>query len=335
MSGAGPGTAAIVTTLRNAGAVLDTFVAYHRAIGFAHFFLFFDDPFDPDLMRARDMTGVTAIAGDGELKEIWRGLSGYQQFGDSTRTEVMSRQLLNAEYAMRLARERGHDWLLHIDSDELFYSPGETAAEHFARLTATPAETSVYLNYEAIPEREEIADYFREVDLFKLPYEPVCTQLAAALARAQRTVPQLDPFFHFYANGKSAVRLKADGLNPASVHRFARADAVAVAVQSTRQFILHYACCGFETFWTKYVTLGPFADKWWGIHDIAAAIGPFHLQARDVVARGREAARAFYRERIAISGAGIAEELIRLGLATRLAGPRRIAGRWASARPPR
>jgi len=66
--------------------------------------------------------------------------------------------------------------------------------------------------------------------------------------------------------------------------------------------VLHYACCGFDAFWTKYATLGRFADRWWGEHDIASAIGWFHLDARDVVMSGnREDARNFYRERCVLA----------------------------------
>jgi len=318
-------TAAIVTTLRNAGAVLDSFVAYHRAIGFEHLGLFFDDPADPDLPRAQAMPGVTAIPHDAGLRETWRTLPGYRRFGQSVDGEVMSRQLLNVEHAMGLARARGIGWLLNIDADELFFAPNEGVGEHFASLAGTSLETVSYLNYEAVPEREAIDDYFREVDLFKLPFGPVQQHLAAPLARAQQVTPQLKPFFHFYANGKSAVRLTQQPPQPVSVHLFRHEAGATRAATSARQFVLHYACCGFETFWTKYATLGRFADRWWNQYEIAASIGTFHLEARDVVTGGhRDEALAFYRGRVAIADANRAEALIREGLLTRFDQPRRI-----------
>ena len=40
----------------------------------------------------------------------------------------MARQVLNAALpAMELAREKNLAWLLHLDADELFYSPGQSA----------------------------------------------------------------------------------------------------------------------------------------------------------------------------------------------------------------
>ena len=161
--------AAICTTLRNAGPVLDSFVAYHLAIGFERLYLFFDDPSDPDLPRASLHAAVTAIPNDARLREHWRSLPQYPEQSAFIDSEVMARQVLNTEFAMELARPDGFNWLLHIDADELFYSPLQSAAEHFEQVERQQLETVVYLNYEAIPERDEIGDFFREVDLFKVP----------------------------------------------------------------------------------------------------------------------------------------------------------------------
>ena len=319
--------AAIVTTLRNASAVLDSFVAYHRAIGFAHLFLFFDDPDDPDLPRARDMKDVTAIPHDASLREVWRSSSAYRQYGAFVESEVMARQVLNVECAMRLARERGYKWLLSIDADELFFSPTERVSSHFESLTASTFDTINYLNYEAVPVREDIRDFFREVDLFKPPVRLLRVALGPALRQTERSVPQLRPYFHFYANGKSAVRLSDADLEPFGVHQFRRPTGPTLATSSAEQFVLHYACCGFETFWRKYTTLGRFPDKWFGQYDIAPAIGTFHLEARDVVCGGdRATALAFYRERVALADEGVVEQLTNLGLLARLTQPKQILG---------
>ena len=318
--------AAIVTTLKNAGTVLDSFIAYHRAIGFAHLFLFFDDPADPDLSRAAAYPGVTAIPHDAALRERWRALPQYAEQAPFIEREVMARQVLNIALAMELAREHGFDWLLNIDSDELFFSPDQSAADHFDALSKQPAETIVYLNYEAMPEKDAIGDFFREVDLFKVPPELNRRPITADVVRAVKSTPQVNPdFFHFYGTGKSAVRLSASGMEPNGVHSFVRRSGQWQAAESKRHTILHYACCGFDAFWTKYVTLGRFSDQWWEKYDIAASIGRFHLDARDVVARGdRDAARAFYRERVAMMEKERADALIRLGVLARFPQPRLI-----------
>jgi hypothetical protein len=317
---------AIVSTVRNAGAVIDSFIAYHRAIGFVHLFIFFDDPADPDLARIGTMQGVTAIAHDAGLREAWTKLPTYAEQGPFIAREVMARQVLNATLAMELARAQGFDWLLHIDSDELFLSPNESVTEHFEALQLGPADTITYRNYEALPEKSETGDWFREVDLFKVPpelFRGTVTREAMALLRS---VTQLTPnFFHFYGIGKSAVRLASNGMEPKGVHHFWRPDGSAIPAEAAGQFILHYACCGFENFWNKYVTLGRFADRWWGQYDIKAMIGPLHLAARDVVATGdRAAALALYRERVALEDPQVIQALITLGFLMRFPQPKQI-----------
>lgn len=325
---------AIVTTLRNAGRMLDSFIAYHLAVGFSHIFLFFDDPTDPDLPRMRAHPAITAVAHDEALREAWKSLSQYEAQRAFIDCEVMARQVLNAELAMGLARARGFDWLLHIDSDELFYSPHQSVPAHFAALEGQSFDTMNYPNFESVPERVDIGDAFREVDLFKPPAH--LAQFSPAATRLVQATPQLLPnFFHFYASGKSAVRLAAQDMRPMGVHDFIRADGTYPGTRSTRHFILHYACCGFENFWTKYVTLGRFPDTWWNTYDIAASIGPFHLQARDIVATGdRDAARAFYRQRLAIEDGKHVGALMAAGVLQRILEPRRILGA-AAAPPPR
>lgn len=320
------GRAAIVTTLRNAGPVLDSFIAYHLAIGFAHIFLFFDDSNDPDLARVAGRAGVTAIPHDSQLREAWKTLPQYGAQGDFLEREVMARQVLNAAHAMELARARGFDWLLHIDADELFYAPGGSAADHFASLENEPVDTVNYPNYEAVPERETIGDFFREVTLFKVPPELNRVKLSPEGLRLLKSVKQLNPdFFHYYGAGKSAVRLAAPGMGPEGVHDFARAGGDFRPARNMHNFILHYAVCGFDALWTKYATLGRFADAWWNKYDIAAAIGTFHLEARDVVGRGnREAALAFYAERVAITDPVLIEALMAHGFLARFPEPCQI-----------
>ena len=104
------GRAAIVTTLRNAGAVIDSFVAYHLANGFRHMFLFFDDPRDPDLHRLAANPSVTTIAHDAALHQAWSALPQYAEQSRFVEREVMARQWLNAALAMQMARDGARNY---------------------------------------------------------------------------------------------------------------------------------------------------------------------------------------------------------------------------------
>lgn len=365
--------AAIVTTLKNAGPMLDSFITYHLSIGFEHIFLFFDDPDDPSIPVVQIYSNVTVVRHNDELRESWKQTKSYQT-GEHIRRyldeEVTARQVLNVEIAIDLAKKKGIDWLLHIDIDELFHSPSQSVGEHFQSLTDRGIHRVLYVNHEAIPETSEVYDPFKEATLFKKNPLTIDTRLTSGELKALVSrIPQLpERFFLCYRIGKSAARV-ADGLIP-GVHEFRFIDETKWLPQAHRKFnnsrigrslpkkiplimklvdrilasterikaetskdpsILHYPACGFEAFWRKYVTLGSFADTWFGERDVKAEIGSFTLDARDIVIRNdREAAKQFYEERVVISDRAAIDSLIAGGLCCRILEPSRLLAREAA-----
>lgn len=313
---------AIVTTHRAPVSLLDAFTKYHLALGFDNIFLFADDPADPARPAAASDSRVVVVPRDAELRRRWQETHTYQHAGWARaymEREVMARQTLNVAVAVEMARERHIDWLLHIDADELFHCRHATVAEHFSRLSHLGLASVRYLNHEAVPERPDVVDCFREVTLFKhnprllhrpLPeYESVLEAIPACAGG----------YFHFYTNGKSAARVTPD-LRPDGVHQFTALPRATV----THPAILHYACCTFEIFWAKYRALGNFGDKWFGATDIRDAIGSTHLDSRDAVGHGdRNLAAAFYQSRF-VAREQDAALLIDHGLAARVHEPSAI-----------
>lgn len=316
---------AIVATVRDAASVLDSFIAWHLANGFARIYLFFDDPADPCADTLAGHPHVTAIRCDPALRSRWTSLRSWPAYRAHVDTEVMARQILNCELAIGMAAADGLDWLLHIDSDELFLCEGGTAPEHFAALDFRGTRNAVYLNLEALPEQPGIRDYFREVTLFKVNIHRAgrlrFDARQMALLRATHFADETFNF-HLYGNGKSAARVDAE-LTPVTVHEFGRLRPDGSLDRSHEicgdsQVILHYPNCGFAQFLAKYRTLGRFGDKWFGTSDVF----PFHRQARDVVAQGDEAvALAFYRERVLLNPADDVDTLISNGILRRITGP--------------
>nr|QEO74857.1 hypothetical protein [uncultured bacterium] len=337
---------AIVSTLRNAGAVLDSFISYHLSLGFAHLFLFFDDPDDPSVNTARGYPNVTVIRNGEKLRQLWGKTKQYAlrpEFRRFINSQVVVRQMLNVEIANQLALRQGIDWLLHIDLDELFYCPNQTLQEHFQNLTDRNINNVTYLNHEAVVERGDIDDYFREATLFKKnTAAPVPPSLRARQNRVIKSIPQFNPnFFLFYNVGKAAAR-PAENLMHSSVHTFfyltkenahylnsdftsgASSGPQAGSTISADAVILHYPCCGFEHFWNKYVSRGNFEDKWLDRIEIAPFL-PFHIEARNTVMRGdKEAARELYHRRVVINDQAIIDRLIESELACRIHEPSRL-----------
>ena len=122
-------TAAIVSTLKNPGPSLDSFIKYHLEIGFSKLFLFFDDPGDPSIARARKYQDVVIIKNGSRLKRLWKTTNiatTNPYLYEFRKSETSLRQELNVEIAIRLALKKKFDWLLHIDYcvyllDILFY----------------------------------------------------------------------------------------------------------------------------------------------------------------------------------------------------------------------
>ncbi len=280
---------ALVTTLRNAGATLDYFVAYHLSVGFDHLFLFFDDPNDPTVYQYDNHAAVTVIKHDATLRSQWlRTKSAVENYAFADR-EVMARQIMNAEVALQIALDQHIDWLLHIDSDELFYSPHQSVADHFAGLSAQGVQVARYLNHEAVPETSAIHNFFTEVSLFKRnrnTFSP--QQLNWFRSHVKATVP----YFNFYDNGKAAG-IVSRVTRPMGVHEFEVIKQPVCLVDGP--VILHFPCCGFNHFWAKYKTLGQFADKWFNRGEAITAVAPVHSWSRDVVQAGDEThIRDFY-----------------------------------------
>lgn len=284
---------AIVTTLKNAEQLLWSFINYHLAIGFDKIYLFFDDKDDPSIGIAEQYAKVKVIRNDEKLIEKWKSTALFSSMADFLNKEVMSRQVLNAELAIEMALEDDIRWLLHIDIDELFYTEGEDVKAHFHEMDKNNYNQVTYRNHEAVPETFDINNSFQEVSLFKKNR----TLLSAEQYELLRTLPvfnQGKDYFWFYGNGKSAVKV-VPGVLPDGVHYF-KPKFDHLDLKLSDPVILHYAICGFDQFWNKYVDLGFFDSKWFDADDI-----PFrmHLNARDIVNKGSiSEARLFYANEI-------------------------------------
>lgn len=279
--------AAIVVTLTNAHDILQSFVRYHLAIGFKKLYLFFDNPHDPAISLVRGFPEVVAFLNDADLHDQWKSLRTYANHSRFITKEVMSRQVLNAELAARLAFREGIAWLLHIDIDELFYIEGETVNDHFSSLDRQGYTHATYLNYEAVPISLDTRDFFREIKVFR-KHKALLSDEQLEYCSRQEVFNYGKDYFWYYENGKSAVKL-SDETFPDSVHSFSPRENFVVCEEPV---VLHYPICGFTHFWLKYSTLGRFADMWFDNLPITSSM---HLKGRDLVAAGsREQAEEFY-----------------------------------------
>ena len=156
------------------------FIRYHLAIGFERVYLCFDDPKDAAVPYARrferaDGTGAHVVL----LSEaFWREQRRSAAFFTSNvhgdpkadpkaedpksadlvehfeRGDVQARQMASISHVMRVAKEGGIEWLLHVDIDEIWYSPHPAVQTHapiFFGAVPKHILQLTFLNHEAVP----------------------------------------------------------------------------------------------------------------------------------------------------------------------------------------
>ena len=279
---------ATVTTTREPGLPLVSFVKYHLQLGVCHMFIFYEGGLDTALEQLLNRNQVTLVACDDVLREQWRALDSFPKVVKFLDREVQARQILNAELGVRRAKELGMDWIAHLDTDELLYPGATTLLDHFKSAQRAEATQLVFWNHEAVPETEEVSDYFKEVTLFKA--NPQTTRDAT-----------LAPLFIAYRTGKAAARLDHDPI-PWGVHRFRSRTAPSRTLGSKSCRILHYPSCGFSRYISKYKMLGAFEDKYFDQVSLRDHLS-FYSTTRDLILADRSAdARALYQERVMLRG---------------------------------
>ena len=345
--------AAVVTTVKNFGALANSWVTYHLAIGFVHLYIYFDDPAELnaiDLNGRFPATSVTCIPHDAALRAAWAALPSMDvKVLRCAETEVQTRQQLNARHAVGLALAHALDWLLHVDADELFY-PGAAgdAAAHFGGLSKRQVATFCYCNHEAVPEDHNVVDPFRDVTLFKRCLELIDPTDKAAVSVNFWQERQEGSFFYYYDNGKAAVRVQPNA-RPLSVHEWlpGSADGMHHWYSNMRQpwpargelgkvvqymesdaCILHYPCYNVDALWVRWKR-GNDNYRLGGREDPP----PLHAQvcraANAAFARGGEAAarrtvNGMFEEHVMLMDAAEAERQQRAGVCERIRAPSRI-----------
>lgn len=298
---------------------LHSFIRYHKLIGFAKIYFFFDDVNDDyddkdyRLMQAAasytDMVKVVHC-GSEWFKKLQHKVSQstWNLHGDYLTTDLIARQVLALEQAIQMSCDDEMDWILHIDIDELIYWPPQSggvsrvteniATDWFSRISPH-VDALRFFNSEAAPENCELTgeacDYFQEISLFKMNPSTIGSKFSFTL---RKNWPPGRVYFTAYQNGKSAVRCQRD-IIPKGSHGFVRKsvagevdsmllsmDAQQICEQAVNcppPQILHYPHASFALWKRKYNVLGVFPDVWCGQKKIPKE--SFHLQSRDVFSR--------------------------------------------------
>lgn len=256
--------------------------------------------------------------------------------------------MYNCELGLRRAHQDGDvHWLLHIDSDELFYIDTLDVRPHFTKLHHVGCQQYLYPIHEGIPEAFESTNVFADVTLFRRHYSTLPSAAHSADARSQlatavrfwraRRPFSIHSYFLGSEQGKSATRV-LPGVVPMSVHAFyppTAADvpqcwsafpepcspALRVVSAQGSPCILHYISCSYSFWRSKYKLLGSFADtKPGGAAAGGDSIkGTFHADSRDVLSADDElAAKEMYAREVCLLNSDEARLQTSAGVCMRL-----------------
>lgn len=303
---------AIASTIADEPQQVDYFIRYHLSVGFDRLYLYFDAPGEQAIDVARRYPQVDVTVCDKQWRE--QSIEFIDSINESDSalydTEVMIRQEMNVRFAIERARNDHMTWLLHIDSDELFYTPSSSARTHFSELDKRGARNVIYRNSEALIHSGSTDSPFRSTTLFKRnffgnngwSYTPGQRKYLISLGMKP------EYYFHFYQNGKSAVRLDQN-IEVEGVHFFLTENPPLTWNQDKAR-ILHFPCPTYRSFEQKYRRLGEFSDSWRGGPRVGDFISLVHLQARDAyLSRQDDALKTLFVERIAIDDPQVINEL--------------------------
>tara|TARA_Y100000991_G_C21970801_1_gene349344 strand:- start:71 stop:1072 length:1002 start_codon:yes stop_codon:yes gene_type:complete len=248
----------LVTTTKSAHNLND-WINYHLDFGIKKIYLIFDDENENTSRYKWYDSRLSVIKNDNEWKEKLKACSQYNNFKDSYNTEVMTRQILNAEYVLKIAKVENIDWLIHIDVDEILYSKNHSnICSLFNNLNTSTNIIKIH-NYEVAPTNDNTGNCFRSQYYFK-------TKKAGSM-------------FNAYFNGKGGCKVNSDAY-PHGVHDFKSKTEIKEIIDENDLVILHYVNCNFNEWVRKYKILGRFSDKWWGRKKIPLQ---FHTKSRDII----------------------------------------------------
>lgn len=226
----------IVSTVRAPARELARFVSHHLRLGVAEVFLFFDDPRAEAIDCFLDEQRLTCVRCD---QSYWEGI-------DPTSQPIEVRQRANANRALQWARERGHEWIVHIDCDELVDCKGslENHLQGYNSFAKVRFEV-----LEAVPPELHCASIF-EANLFRRRANRLQKHLAKLLGVGSALF--CGNYFRGHTMSKIAARI-TDELESLDIHDATYRNAACRTVNSRKIRLLHFDCVGLEAWKTKWI----------------------------------------------------------------------------------
>ena len=231
-----------VSTVRAAQMELKMFVNYYLNCGVDRMFLFFDDPADESIAHFKNDNRLACIRCDAAH---WAAL----QLPD--RSSIEERQIRNASLALELARREGIDWIIHIDSDELLFTPEQHIKFHLQQQAEENVDAITFSTLEALPKLRYTKHFFEGIHWFKSAKSIIPHAEAIARVMGCRRVFEYS-YFRGHSIGKTATRVRSS-VASIGIHLPTPHEGEELRIKnSSNAFVLHFDCCTFDNWKLKW-----------------------------------------------------------------------------------
>lgn len=210
------------------------FVYYHLNVGVDQIIIFFDDPNDKAADYLQDFERVTCVRCD---DFYWK------QNGGTKSPAIEDRQVINNNNGLVMARDRGFQWAIFIDNDELVYTDS-SLKDILSRINGDVIRFKIY---EAVSEKEHYDSLF-DTALFKTSARSI--QIKAAMLLGCKRAFFEGRYFRGHMDSKVAVRVNADIIKM-YIHGPQLSEKGIVERKTNKIKLLHYDCVGIDAWKSK------------------------------------------------------------------------------------
>ncbi len=221
---------AIISMVKAPVEQLRMYVHYHLNIGIDEIFLFFDDPLDIAISFFSSYEKVHTIACSSEYWSDKTETSGRPDF-------FKTRQLININEGARIAKAKGHNWVIHMDCDELI-NPKEDVKQV---LSDCRVDAVRFTLMEAVAKMKY--DNIFQPTLFRK--ETGTQKIFIAKCLGYPDVIFENKYFRGHTRSKMAVRV-SDKIKTFRVHRALKHSGKLDVELTEKIQLLHFDCIDFD-----------------------------------------------------------------------------------------
>lgn len=243
---------ALVLTVKNEERLLRANLLYHHAIGASHVFVYFDGATDNGKAAIADLDFVTST--NSVASTTYEHLSFLNKFTSQANEHHTARQCLNTYHAFQQCEEKGYDWLISIDADELVC----TSINEISNLEAFFSEIAHEVDVVQLQTREVLQrqihypNVMAQETLFKARYTYQSRFKNIYKKLFNPFTKEHNRFSYWYGQhlGKGAVRVSSNVI-PHNVHTYKMADGNAASIEK-KGLVLHYHAYDAQDFIKKF-----------------------------------------------------------------------------------